>query len=81
MANPCAKSEVSSLSCSANITWGVKFYNGSPDADDAPFREDFFFIDRVALAMINQCTTKVSKFTHYEAMNGGVKCRKWGGLR
>jgi len=23
---------------------------------------------------------EVSKFTRYEAMNGGAKCRKWGGL-
>jgi len=31
--------------------------------------------------MINQCTKfEVSRFTCYEAMNGGAKCRKWGGL-
>jgi len=31
--------------------------------------------------MINQCTKfEVSGFTRYEAMNGGAKCRKWGGL-
>ena len=31
--------------------------------------------------MINQCTKfEVSRFTRYEAMNGGAKCRKWGGL-
>ena len=23
---------------------------------------------------------EVSRFTHYEAMNGGAKCRKWGGF-
>ena len=29
--------------------------------------------------MINQCTKfEVSRFTRYEAMNGGAKCRKWG---
>jgi len=31
--------------------------------------------------MVNQYTKlEVSKFTRYEAMNGGAKCRKWGGL-
>jgi len=31
--------------------------------------------------MISQCTkNEVSRFTRYEAMNGGAKCRKWGGL-
>jgi len=32
--------------------------------------------------MVSQCTKfEVSNYTHYEAMNGGAKCRKWGGLR
>jgi len=40
-----------------------------------------FFIGRVGLTMVNQCTKfEVSRFTRYEAMNGGAKCRKWGGL-
>ena len=31
--------------------------------------------------MLSQCTKfKVSRFTRYEAMNGGAKCRKWAGL-
>jgi len=31
--------------------------------------------------MLNQFTKfEVSRFTRYEAMNGGAKCRKWGGL-
>ena len=31
--------------------------------------------------MVSQCTKfEVSKFTLYDAMNGGAKCRKWGGL-
>jgi len=35
----------------------------------------------VGLAMVNQCTkSEVSRFTGYEAMNGGAKCRKWGSL-
>ena len=39
------------------------------------------FIGRVGLAMVNQYTKiEVSRFTRYEAMNGGAKCRKWGGL-
>jgi len=33
----------------------------------------------VGLAMISQCTKfEVSRFTRYDAMNGGAKCRKWG---
>ena len=32
--------------------------------------------------MVRQCTKyEVSRFTRYEAVNGGAKCRKWGGLR
>ena len=35
----------------------------------------------VGLAMVNQCTNfEVSRFTRYEAMNVGAKCRKLGGL-
>jgi len=31
--------------------------------------------------MADPCTKfEVSGFTRYEAMNGGAKCRKWGGL-
>ena len=31
--------------------------------------------------MVSQYTKfEVSRFTRYEAVNGGVKCRKWGGL-
>jgi len=31
--------------------------------------------------MVSQCTKfEVSRFTRYEAMNGGAKCRKWDGL-
>jgi len=38
----------------------------------------------VGLAMVSQCTKfEVSRFTCYDAMNGGAKCRKnevvWGG--
>ena len=40
-----------------------------------------FFIGRVRLAVVNQCTKfEVSRFTRYETMNGSAKCRKWGGL-
>ena len=31
--------------------------------------------------MVSQWTKyEVSRFTRYEAMNGGAKCRKWGAL-
>jgi len=31
--------------------------------------------------MVSQCTKfEVCKFTCYEAVNGGAKCRKWGGF-
>jgi len=35
----------------------------------------------VGRAIVSQCTKyKVSRFTRYEAVNGGANCRKWGGL-
>ena len=35
----------------------------------------------VGLAMVSHCTKfEVSRFTCYEAVNGGAKCRKWGAL-
>ena len=35
-----------------------------------------FFIDSVGLAMVNIYTKfEVSRCTHYEAINGGAKCR------
>jgi len=40
-----------------------------------------FFIGRVGLAMVSQCTKfEVSRFTRYEAVNGGAKCRKLDGF-
>jgi len=31
--------------------------------------------------MVSQCTKiEISRFTRYDAMNGGAKCRKWGSL-
>ena len=45
-----------------------------------PFQGRFFF-GRVGRAVVSQCTEhEVSRFTRYEAVNGGAKCRKWGGL-
>jgi len=45
------------------------------DFDQVKFR------GRVVLAIVSQCTKfAVSRFTRYEAMNGGAKCRKRGGL-
>ena len=41
MADPCTKSEVSSVSRCGEITWGAKFYKGLFDPDHVPFREDF----------------------------------------
>jgi len=36
----------------------------------------------VGRAMVSQCTKyEVSRFTRYEAVNSGAKCRKWGGYR
>ena len=35
----------------------------------------------MGLSAVNQCTKfEVFRFTRYEAVNGGAKCRKWGGL-
>ena len=46
-----------------------------------PLSGKIFFISRVGIAMVRQCAKfEVSRFTRYEAMNGGAKCRKWGGL-
>jgi len=77
MADPCTKFEVSSVSCCGDITWGVKFYNGSADPDHTLFGK--IFHRQGGLAMVNQSTKfEVSRFTHYGAVNGGAKCRKWG---
>ena len=58
---------------------GCKILKGSPGPDHGPFREDFSSVGRVGLAMVSQCTKfEVSRFTRYEAMNSGAKCRKWG---
>jgi len=41
-----------------------------------PF-QGWFFIRKVGLGMVSQCTKfEVSRFTRYEAVNGGAKCRK-----
>ena len=64
MADPCTKFEVSSVSRCRDFTWGVRF-----------------FIGRVGLAVVSQCAKReVTRFTRYEAMNGGAKFRKRGGL-
>ena len=55
---------------------GRRILKGSADPDHAPFREDFF-IGRVELANVPNLK---SRFTRYEAINGGAKCRKWGSL-
>ena len=39
------------------------------------------FCGRLGRAMVSKCTKyEVSRFTRYEAVNGGAKCRKWGGF-
>ena len=39
------------------------------------------FFGGVGRAMVSQSAKyEVSSFTRYEAVNGGAKCRKWGGL-
>jgi len=65
----------------AEILYGVyNSKNGSTDPDHAPFREDFSS-SGWDLLLISQCTKfEVSRFTRYDAMNGGAKCRKWCNL-
>ena len=60
-----------------------KILQGVTYLDHAP--QERFFIGRVGLAMVNQCTKfEVSRFTRYEAtcMNGSQNAEKgvvWGG--
>jgi len=81
MADPCTKFEVSSVSRCGDFTRGEKFYNGSADPEHAPFGKIFYRQGGTCYhAMVSQCTKfEVSRFTRYESMNGGAKCRKWGG--
>ena len=75
MADQYSKSEVSRVSRYGDITWGVKFLTLT-----TPLSGKTFF-GRVGRAMVSQCTKyEVFGFTGYEAVNGGAKCRKWGGL-
>jgi len=79
MAEPCTKFEVSSFSRCGDITWGENSKKGQLTLTTPLSGKSF--IGRVGLAMISQCTKfEVSRFTCYEAMNSGAKCRKWGGL-
>jgi len=79
MADPCTKSKVSIFSRCGDITWGVKSKTGYLTLT-TPLSGRFFF-GKVGLTMVSQCTKfEVSRFTRYEATNGGAKCRKWGGL-
>jgi len=82
MANLCRKYEVSSVKRCGDWRYymGCKILKWVTWPWPRPFQERFF-ISRVGLAMVNQCTKfGVSRFTRYEAMNGGAKCRKWGVL-
>jgi len=79
MADLCTKFEVSSVSRCGNFTWGVKFKTGQL-TQNTPLSGEIFFIGRVGLAIVSQCTEfEVYRFSRYEAKNGGAKCRKWGG--
>ena len=65
MADPCTKFEVSSVGVQNSKT--VRLTLTTPLS--------------VGLATVSQrIKFEVSRFTRYEAMNGGAKCRKWGGL-
>jgi len=79
MADPCTKFEVSSVSRCGDFTWGVNSKMGYLTlTTPLPGK---IFIGRAGLAVVSQCTKlEVSRFTRCEAMNGGAKCRKWGGL-
>ena len=77
-ADPCTKFEVSSFSRCRDISGVVKFLDVSHDPEHAPFSEIYH---RQGGTCYGQCTKfEVSRFTRYEAMNGGAKCRKRGGL-
>ena len=77
MADPCTKSEVSSVSRCGDITWGVKFKMGYLTLTTPLSRKIFF--GRVGRAIVSQCNQiEVSRFTRYEAVNGGAKCKKMG---
>ena len=71
MADPCTKFEVSSVSRCGDFTWGVNFITGQLTLT-TPLPGKDFFIGRVGLGMVSQCTKfEVSRFTHYEAMKKG----------
>ena len=80
MADSCTKFEVSSVSRCGDVH-GVQNSKTSYLTLTTPLSGNIFFIGRVALAVVSQCTKfEVSRFTCYEAVNGGTKCRKWGCL-
>jgi len=55
----------------------------APTAAPAMQLREFITSNRylVAGAIAMNPKYEVSRFTRYEAVNGGAKCRKWGGLR
>ena len=62
------------------ICHGVQNYQTDPLTWTTPLLGRFF-IGRVGTAMVSQCTKfEVSRFTRYEAMNGGAKCTNWDSL-
>ena len=79
MADPCTKSEVSSVSRCGDITWGVNS-KMSYLTLTTPLSGNIFH-RQVGLAMVSQCTKfEVSRFTRYDATNGGAENGVvWGG--
>ena len=53
--------------------------NCSRDPDHAPFKEEFFRQGRTCYGKLMCQIRSLYRFTRYEAVNGGAKCRKWGG--
>ena len=65
--------------CCGEIILSPRCRNCLRDPDHAPFRKDFSSAG--GTCYVSQCTKfEVSRFTRYEAVNGGAKCRKWGDL-
>jgi len=80
MANLYTKFQDSSLSRSERHFMGCKILKWIRWPWPCPF-QGRFTIRRVGLPMVNQYIKfEVSRCTHYKAMNGSAKCRKWGGL-
>ena len=59
---------------------GCKILKRVSDLDHAPLRDYFSLAGWDCIAVLSlKMKFEVSRCTRYEAMNGGAKCRKWGG--